>query len=77
MFGGIQTLQDMYKANFTLMHEYKYSLTELENMFPFEREIYLHMVRDDTRKKREAALQAKQRQDAHVQKLQQRKRNGR
>ncbi len=26
------------------MQHHKYSLTELENMFPFEREIYLQML---------------------------------
>ena len=29
---------------FTLMHEYKYTLTELENMIPFERDLYITMV---------------------------------
>lgn len=26
------------------MHEYKYTLTELENMIPFERDLYITMV---------------------------------
>ena len=34
----------MYKINFDLIHHYKYSLTEMENMIPWEREIYLSML---------------------------------
>jgi len=29
---------------FTLTHQYKYTLTELENMIPFERDMYVGMV---------------------------------
>ena len=30
--------------NFALMQYHKYSLAELEDMLPFEREIYVHML---------------------------------
>ena len=30
--------------NFALMQYHKYSLTELENMIPFEREVYVAML---------------------------------
>jgi len=30
--------------NFALMQYHKYSLTELENMIPFEREVYVFML---------------------------------
>jgi len=30
--------------NFSLMQYHKYSLEELEEMLPFEREIYIHML---------------------------------
>jgi hypothetical protein len=30
--------------NFALMQYHKYSLTELEEMIPFEREVYVHML---------------------------------
>ncbi len=33
-----------YNINFSLMQHHKYSLTELENMMPWEREIYLHLL---------------------------------
>ena len=38
------TLANYYQLTFQLMQHHKYSLTELENMFPFEREIYLQML---------------------------------
>ena len=31
-------------TNFSLIHHHKYSLTELENMMPWEREIYIEML---------------------------------
>jgi len=33
-----------YKTNFALMQHHKYSLTELEEMLPFEREIYITLL---------------------------------
>ena len=32
------------RTNFALMQYHKYSLTELENMIPWEREIYLSLL---------------------------------
>ena len=32
------------QTNFALMQHHKYSLTELENMIPWEREIYVDML---------------------------------
>ena len=31
-------------TNFAMMHHHKYSLTELENMIPWEREIYVELL---------------------------------
>lgn len=36
----------MYQLNFALMQHHGYSLNELENMIPFEREIYVTMLKD-------------------------------
>jgi len=38
------SLANMYHTNFSLIQHHKYSLTELENMIPFEREIYVQML---------------------------------
>jgi len=35
---------NMYNTNFSLMQHHKYSLSELENMIPWEREIYLSLL---------------------------------
>jgi len=37
-------LGNYYKTNFALMQHHKYSLTELDNMMPWEREIYVTML---------------------------------
>tara|TARA_R100000908_G_C3630755_1_gene71735 strand:- start:77 stop:253 length:177 start_codon:yes stop_codon:yes gene_type:complete len=37
-------LETYYKVNFSLMQHHKYSLTEIENMMPWERDIYLAML---------------------------------
>ena len=37
-------LESYYKTNFALMQHHKYSLTELENMIPWEREVYLTLL---------------------------------
>jgi hypothetical protein len=36
----------MYQLNFALMQHHKYSLTELENMIPFERDIYVTLLKN-------------------------------
>jgi hypothetical protein len=33
-----------YKTNFGMMQHHKYSLTELENMLPWERDIYVTLL---------------------------------
>lgn len=42
--GSHEGLADYYRTNFILIHEYKYSLTELEGMLPWERDIYLGLL---------------------------------
>ena len=39
-----EDLASYYKVNFSLMQHHKYSLTELENMIPWEREVYLSLL---------------------------------
>jgi len=36
----------MYQLNFALMQHHKYSLTELDNMIPFERDIYVTLLKN-------------------------------
>lgn len=37
-------LESYFKINFALMQHHKYSLTELENMIPWEKEIYVSLL---------------------------------
>ena len=41
---GHDNLQNHYHTNFALMQHHKYSLTELENMIPWEKDIYVNML---------------------------------
>jgi len=38
------TLENYYRTNFALMQHHKYSLTELENMMPWERTVYVALL---------------------------------
>jgi len=39
-----ESLVNYFQLNFSLMQHHKYSLTELENMLPWEREIYVTLL---------------------------------
>jgi hypothetical protein len=39
-----ESIINYYQTNFQLMQHHKYSLTELENMIPWEREIYTKLL---------------------------------
>jgi len=39
-----EDIASYYKTNFALMQYHKYSLTELENMIPWERESYISLL---------------------------------
>tara|TARA_B100000700_G_C14242057_1_gene488544 strand:- start:111 stop:293 length:183 start_codon:yes stop_codon:yes gene_type:complete len=38
--------ESYYELTFSLMQYHKYSLTELENMIPYERDIYVNLLRN-------------------------------
>ena len=38
------SLEGYFKLNFALMQYHKYSLTEIENMMPLERDIYVALL---------------------------------
>ena len=62
-----ESVLNYYSTNFQLMQHHKYSLTELEGMMPWEREIYIMLLlqhlkeEKERRKAEEAAMNAKQR----------------
>ena len=39
-------LENYYKINFALLQFHKYSLTEIENMMPWERDIYVGLLQN-------------------------------
>ena len=54
------TLESYFKLNFALMQYHKYSLTEIENMIPWERDIYVgllqaHLEEEELKQKQRAA----------------------
>ena len=55
---GQESISNYYQTNFNLIQHHKYSLAEVENLIPWEREIYLMLLmkyieEDNERKKRE------------------------
>ena len=52
----------MIQTNFILIHHHKYSLTELENMIPWERDIYVVLVIKEVQEETERQRQQQQQQ---------------
>ena len=53
-------LENYFRLNFYLMQYHKYSLTEIENMIPWERDIYVgllqaHLEEEELKQKQRAA----------------------
>jgi hypothetical protein len=63
---------------FTLVHQYKYTLTELENMIPWERDMYIGMVnswaKEETEKLKQKSVEAQQDMQRMVKSLRTKKR---
>ena len=56
-------LENYYKLNFALMQYHKYSLTEIENLMPWERDVYVallkqHLEEEELKRKQNAQLQS-------------------
>ena len=54
------SLEAYFKLNFALMQYHKYSLTDLENMIPWERDVYVgllqaHLEEEELKQKQQAA----------------------
>lgn len=50
---GYDNLMEHYKTNFALMHHHKYSLSEIENMIPWEKFIYIDLLKQHIREQNE------------------------
>ena len=51
------TLANMLQVNFAMMQYHKYSLTEIENMMPWEKTIYVAMLVDYLQKEEDRRKQ--------------------
>ena len=54
-----EDLASYYKLNFALMQHHKYSLTEIENLMPWERDVYVtllkqHLEEEELKRKQNA-----------------------
>lgn len=47
------TLENYYKNIFSLVYHHKFNI-DIENMIPFERDLYINMIQDHMEKVREA-----------------------
>lgn len=54
---------------FTLTHQYKYTLTELENMIPWERDMYIGMVNAWVKEETEKLTKAKQQGESDLKRM--------
>jgi len=50
---GYDNLMNHYKTNFNLMQFHKYSLSDLENMIPWEKTIYIDLLKEHIREQNE------------------------
>lgn len=48
-------LSAYYKTNFSLLQHHKYSLSEIESLIPWEREVYINLLISHLKEEREKA----------------------
>ena len=64
---GYDNLSNYYQTNFALIHHHKYSLTEIENLIPWEKFVYLELLsavlkeEQEQAKMQEAAMKSNRR----------------
>jgi hypothetical protein len=52
-------LEGYYKTNFALMQHHKYSLSEIENLMPWERQVYTSLLMQHLEQLKQAQEAAK------------------
>jgi hypothetical protein len=55
---GHEGLETFYRVNFALMQYHKYSLSDIENMMPWERDVYLSLLENYIKEEEEKAARA-------------------
>jgi len=53
MMFGYDNLMNFYKTNFNLMQFHKYTLSDLEGMIPWERHLYIDLLKEHIKKENE------------------------
>ena len=56
-------LEAYFRLNFALIQYHKYSLTEIENMMPWERDIYVELLRQHLKEEKEKQEQQQRKYD--------------
>ena len=46
------TLADYYTTIFTMMHHHNYSLADINQLVPYERDLFVDLILDDLEKKK-------------------------
>lgn len=54
---GYISLEAYYETNFSLIHHHKWSLTEIENLIPWERDVYVTMLSEHLQEEKRRALE--------------------
>ena len=65
---GHEGLENYFKSNFSLMHHHKWSLIEVEKMMPWEKYIYVDMLKAHIKAEEERIRDLQQEQRARSQK---------
>ena len=47
------TLENYYRTNFIFMQHYKWSLSDIDSMYPFERDLYIMFLKQDQEHQKE------------------------
>lgn len=63
---GHDKLANVFKTNFSLMQHHHWSLTELENMIPWERYIYIDLLQNFLEEQEKQRKQLEQEHKAKV-----------
>jgi len=57
---GHDKLMNYFQTNFNMMQHHKYSLSDLENMMPWERQVYIDLlsayIKDEDQRARDQAV---------------------
>lgn len=64
---GHDSLLNYFKSNFALMHHHKWSITEIENMMPWEKFIYIDLLQAHIKSEEERIRDIQQQNRAQAQ----------